>query len=129
MSGYDDTYNNEHARDTFGHGLWTDRPDTPFTRELDQMVLVFDGGYGGSYDWDEYLVYWHTGNKRFYWISGSGCSCNSISDGVNSLGDFQDSSSIADVIKDFQSTYSGEYSGLSKSQVLDGVNELKNVKV
>lgn len=43
-------------------------------------------GYGG-YDWSLFQAFHHGPTGRFYWASGSGCSCNDLWDGFDSIGD------------------------------------------
>lgn len=45
--------------------------------------------YSGGYDWD-FFGAWHDHDARiFYWLSGSGCSCNDPGDGIYTTGDLE----------------------------------------
>lgn len=43
----------------------------------------------GGYEWDTLLGYYSPSKRKFFWIEGSGCSCNWIWDGVNSIDYFE----------------------------------------
>lgn len=92
------------ALEIFGSYWRRSEPWAEFRAELDQMETVVIADNGGSWEWDEYHVYWHTGRKRFYVIDGSGCSCDGISDDVYSLGDFQEFGDRESVLRDFKSS-------------------------
>ena len=82
-----DEHKKKQALETFGAEY---RTKEEFWAELRDMVLVAESNEGGGYDWDVLYIYWHTKRERYYLISGSGCSCNWISDNVDRLGDFED---------------------------------------
>ena len=118
------SYNIQHAYDTFGGHTDGD----VFATELRNMVLAAEGGSGGGYEWDVYYVYWHTKRERFYVIGGSGCSCNWISDDVDSLGDFQDYATRGEVIAAFKREKEHTY-GWSDADILSVVNDIRNFRV
>lgn len=96
-------YKKSHALDTFGYGYYmTNTNELEYKSELEQMVLVAEATKGGGYDWDDFYAYYHTGRKRYYYVYGSGCSCNSISDGMDSLADFMDVSTQDELIRAFK---------------------------
>lgn len=115
-----------HALETFGG--WREE-ETEFTKELSQMQLVAAYDEGGGYDWEVFYVYYHTGRDRFYYIEGSGCSCNWIGEYASSLGDFQDAATKEEVAKYFKSEYTVyEYSSRTQ-QGIDAVhNDIINFK-
>lgn len=51
-------------------------------------VVTYDKA--GSYEWDEFALYYSPKNKRYYWYASSGCSCETIWEGVDSVSEFQD---------------------------------------
>lgn len=55
----------------------------------EDFVSVTSVGEWG-YSWHLLEAWYSPSRDRFYWISGSGCSCNSLMDGVSALGDFLD---------------------------------------
>lgn len=59
------------------------RPDR-WSIELD---IIVEAGTGGGYSWDDFTVLRHPETGALYSIEGSGCSCNSLYDDVNSLND------------------------------------------
>ena len=97
-----------------------------FAEELEQMVLVAHAGTGGGYDWDEVYVFWHTRRERFYYISDSGCSCNSITDGLYGLGDFLDFATKGEVIRHFTNDRKPSDYGWSRDDINSMINEIMN---
>lgn len=58
--------------------------------EDNNLILVDSIGMSEGWDWTDMEVYFSKEKNRFYWISGSGCSCNSLWDDIRSLSDFED---------------------------------------
>lgn len=120
----------ETAMKEFGHTWIADRKrEEEFHKELEQMQVVVEASTGGGYEWDVYYVYWHTGRKRFYVISGGGCSCNWISDGVDSLGDFQEFATRQDVVRDFKQDHGSEAFGWAQYEIDSVLNAVRDFKV
>ena len=42
---------------------------------------------GGGYDWDSLQAWYSPSRSKFYWIEGSGCSCNYLGQDVNTIDD------------------------------------------
>jgi hypothetical protein len=40
-----------------------------------------------DYEWDEFASFYDPVTRMFYWLEGSGCSCNYLWDDVRSVGD------------------------------------------
>ena len=40
-----------------------------------------------DYEWDEFASFYDPVTRMFYWLEGSGCSCNYLWEDVNSVGD------------------------------------------
>ena len=114
-----------HAIETFGG--WGNDSDE-FVRDLAQMELVAGHDAGGSYEWDVFYVYYHTGRDRYFYISGSGCSCNWISDGVTSLGDFRESGDNRAIAKEFKAEYGEQPYGWTQAAVESVYNDIINHK-
>lgn len=55
---------------------------------LEGLVELPEMGYY-DYDWDRFASYYDPSSKMFYWVEGSGCSCNDLWDDVHSVGDMQ----------------------------------------
>lgn len=58
-----------------------------WNKALESFVELPEMGYY-DYDWDRFVSYYDPQGRVFYWISGSGCSCNDLFEDVSSLGDF-----------------------------------------
>jgi hypothetical protein len=41
-----------------------------------ELIPVAKIDLGGGYDWDEMEIYYIASEKRFFWLSGQGCSCD-----------------------------------------------------
>lgn len=44
---------------------------------------------GSGYEWNEFAVWYSPSERRYFWLSGSGCSCNAFGDSVYSKDDFE----------------------------------------
>ncbi|SFR75863.1 hypothetical protein SAMN05428970_1981 [Agromyces sp. CF514] len=54
----------------------------------DDFELVTHFNDSGGYDWTDWVA-WYSPTRRMYFVaSGSGCSCNSLTDDYYTLGDF-----------------------------------------
>jgi hypothetical protein len=49
-------------------------------------VVQYDDGAG--YEWHEFYGWYSPSARQYYWLWGSGCSCNDIGDGIYGVGDF-----------------------------------------
>lgn len=56
----------------------------------EDWVEVFKADFGEAYEWDEIHVFYSPSARRYFIASGSGCSCNSITDDYKYAGDFED---------------------------------------
>lgn len=65
----------------YGNREWLDGLD---------WVPVTSVDLGGGYDWDEFHAWYSPSARRYFWGSGSGCSCNSFSDDFYNVSDFED---------------------------------------
>ncbi|MDY7542649.1 MULTISPECIES: hypothetical protein [unclassified Cryobacterium] len=54
--------------------------------DFEDVVSV---GEGGGYDWDQLEAWWSPSRRKFFWISGSGCSCNYLGENVGRIEDFE----------------------------------------
>ena len=75
----------DHARriDWTDYGIWDDR-DLPTN-----WVHVVSIDSSGGYDWTTLHAFWSPTSRRFFWASGSGCSCNSWGEDLRTEGDFE----------------------------------------
>lgn len=119
----------ETAFDTFGGWLDENGLSAEYAADLRQMELVAHFEAGGSYEWDTYLVYYHPGHERYYYTYGSGCSCDSIRDGINSLGDFFDAATKEDVVKSFRQTHKVSDWGYKQPQLDAMARDILNHQV
>ena len=76
--------------------------------EAKKLVKVVDLGSGG-WEWDQFVGYRHTETGRFYWISGSGCSCNGLFDDVSCPSNLEDGTA-KDLAESYKSWAKGSYS-------------------
>lgn len=53
---------------------------------LEKCVELPEMGYY-DYDWDRFASYYDPRTEMFYWVEGSGCSCNDLWDDINTIGD------------------------------------------
>ena len=53
---------------------------------LDQCVELPEMGYY-DYEWDRFVSYYNPQNGMFYWMEGSGCSCNYLEEDYQTIGD------------------------------------------
>lgn len=56
----------------------------------DDFVEVVDVNFGGGYEWDEFHGWYSPSKRRYFWTSGSGCSCNSLGDDIYKISDLSD---------------------------------------
>ena len=97
------------AKDIFGTS-WRDehtQEELEFIKELEQM---------------------QTGRKRYYVIAGGGCSCNWISDLVDSLGDFQEFGTAQEVLRDFKLSHKESGYGWSEDLINSTANAIRDFK-
>lgn len=100
---------------------WSYEATDEFKEELDKMVTVTESGTGGGYEWDEFFAYWHPERRRFFYVSASGCSCNSISDGIYSLDDFESVATKEELVAALKREKGGSY-GWSRDDRLHTAN-------
>lgn len=55
---------------------------------LEKCVELPEMGYY-DYEWEMFESYYDPQSGMFYWVSGSGCSCNSLWDDIHTVGDMQ----------------------------------------
>lgn len=73
------------------------------------FVPVVSVDFGGGYDWDEFHAWYSPSRRVFFWTSGAGCSCNSISDDIYSIDDLENGRERADVMAAVRSYFDGRY--------------------
>lgn len=52
-----------------------------------QLVVTIDAG--GGYSWNRFHAFYDPASRRYFWIGGSGCSCDAIANMVYSPAQFQ----------------------------------------
>ena len=60
----------------------------PVYAETEDFQYVVGVELGGGYDWDDLQAWYSPSRRKFFWLEGSGCSCNSLGEDVRSLNDF-----------------------------------------
>lgn len=53
------------------------------------FVPVVDVNYGGGYEWDEFHAWYSPSRRRYFWASGSGCSCDYFGSLAYKIDDFE----------------------------------------
>lgn len=53
---------------------------------LGRSVELTEVGYY-DYDWDRFASFYDPITRKFYWVEGSGCSCNDLWDDIRTVGD------------------------------------------
>lgn len=56
------------------------------TEDFQQVAWFTDSG---GYDWIDWVCWWSPSKRRYFIASGSGCSCNSLSDDYGDVSDFE----------------------------------------
>ena len=82
--------------------------------EDNNLIYIDDISLGDGYRWVEIEVYYSKEENRYFWISGSGCSCDSLWENVNTIADMCNGSrqNAADAIRAFaEENTNGYYSG------------------
>ncbi len=59
------------------------------SEQTEDWVPVAAIDWGGGYDWEEFHSFYNPSARQFFWVSGSGCSCDSIADNARTVGDFE----------------------------------------
>jgi hypothetical protein len=87
--------------------------------EENNLVLVDSWSGQESYEWTEIEVYYSEEKRQYFWLSGSGCSCNSLWDDVNSIEDLCNGSrkNAIDAIKRFAEE-NKRWKGISSSKMV-----------
>jgi len=55
------------------------------TEDFQEVVSI---DFGGGYDWDSLEAWYSPSKRKFFWLDGSGCSCDSLGMDVSKLEDF-----------------------------------------
>ena len=81
--------------------------------EENNLISVDSLSFGDGYDWAEMEVFYSKEQKRFYWISGYGCSCTWLWDDVRNLSDMEsgDRKAAADSVRRFAEDNRGSRDG------------------
>lgn len=93
------------------------------TEDFQEVVSI---DFGGGYDWDSLEAWYSPSKRKFFWIEGSGCSCNSLGDDVRALADFSvgNRDELANAVR---AKYDGTYSG-NTGRATDLLADLASVK-
>lgn len=78
----------------------------------ENLTFVTQLNLGDGYGWSVMEVYYKSNNRRFYWLSDSGCSCNFLwEDAVFSLAELEDGSKLnaVNALRSFGSGSSDPY--------------------
>lgn len=82
---------------------------------------------GMGYEWTTLHAFWSPSARRYFWASGSGCSCNSWSDDLRTEADFEngDRDALRRGIRRFVEGHSYSISGVDALDALDEVARFK----
>lgn len=58
----------------------------PGTDDFQSVASFSDGG---GYDWTDWVCWYSPSKRRYFIAAGSGCSCDSLSTDIHTLGDFE----------------------------------------
>lgn len=78
--------------------------------ETEDFQHVVSVDFGDGYSWDSLEAWYSPSRRRFFWLEGAGCSCNSLGDDVSSIADFAAGNRdelTAAVRRKYDETYSG----------------------
>lgn len=91
----------------------------------EDWVTVVELGDGG-YEWEEFKVFYSPSQRMYFWHGGAGCSCNSWSDDVHSVGDFENGSEKTAVMSAWE-RFTKEHSySFNIEEYLNGILAIKN---
>ena len=90
-----------------------------------QLVTLLNAGE--CYEWDEFHTYYSPSARRFFWGSGSGCSCNSFSDIYENESDFSNGSK-ADALRALKEYSEDTYRNIGVHEYETAVREIKTFK-
>lgn len=92
-----------------------------------ELIPVAKLDFGGGYDWDEMEIYYIASQKRFFWLSGSGCSCDYLWSDYSTLGSLQNGFR-EDTINAIRSFIS-ERSDYAKIDGTEAIAKVKNFRI
>lgn len=81
--------------------------------EENKLTQVDCISLGDCYGWTDLEIYYSEEKDRYFWLEGSGCSCNSLWDDVKTLADMCDGNrkNVADAIRRFAKDNSNSWNG------------------
>lgn len=94
---------------------------------VEDFQYVLSVELGSGYDWDDLFAWWSPSRRRFFWLDGSGCSCDSISTGVYGLGDFT-SGSRSELASAVRAKYDESYSSPKPGDLIDDLARVKKFR-
>ena len=92
----------------------------------DDWVEVADLGEGG-YEWTEFKAFYSPSARRYFWHGGSGCSCNSWRDDLNSADDFENGDKAV-LLRAWESFAKEHPYTIQVADYLDGVEEIRKFR-
>lgn len=92
---------------------------------IDDWEHVLSIDEGGGYDWTSFEAFYSPSARKFFWVSGAGCSCDSIGSDVYSVADFEngDRDALARSIRSFAEDYSYAVPAPEVIRALDAVRD------
>lgn len=69
-----------------------------------------------AYEWDEFHVWYSPSERQYFWIYGSGCSCNDLSDLIETKESFENGSRD-DALRALKREGDDEWSSIPKAAI------------
>lgn len=93
------------------------------TEDWHEVTSIYDSI---DYEWNDLLAWYSPSQRRYFWISAGGCSCNDISDSMQALSDFENGSRD-DLARAVRSFCEGSYD-ITANEKADAVAEVRRYK-
>lgn len=107
-------------------------PPTRYSEPIEGIEDWYEVTAFGHYDysWSEMMAWYSPSARQYFWISGSGCSCYSLSEEFESIASFENGSrdDLIRAIKRYAKDDGRYYSDLTPSYVLEVIEGVKRFK-
>ena len=93
------------------------------TEDFQEVVGI---EFGGGYEWDSLEAWYSPSKRRFFWVEGSGCSCNSLGDDLYRIDDLE-SGNREELTNAVRSKYANGYN-VSTDELLSDLAMVKTFR-
>lgn len=109
---------------------WETHKEEPIPGTEDWQHVVTLGDAGASYEWTTLAAYYSPSARRYFWLGGSGCSCNSWYDDATSVEAFEngDRDALVRAVKSFADDHEYSFPGSEASETLATIKTFKEPK-